>query len=92
MSSAAVVLMDHWREAKIKQQIRHASLVQEAEDYLKDSNKEIHTLYAAATMVCDHSSISASIEQRLERCSHPRGYEDYEVISCDVCQKVINHD
>ena len=40
MSSAAVVLMDHWREAKIKQEVRHASLVQEAEDYLKDSNKD----------------------------------------------------
>ena len=92
MSSAAVVLMDHWREAKIKQQIRHASLVQEAEDYLKDSNKEIHTLYAAATMVCDHNSISLSMEQRAERCSHPRGFENYEVISCDVCQKVINYD
>mgnify|MGYP003664684375 CR=1 FL=1 len=92
MSSAAVVLMNHWREAKIKQQIRHASLVQEAEDYLKDSNKEIHTLYAAANMVCDHSSISVHIEQRAERCSHPRGFENYEVSICDVCQKVINHD
>ena len=92
MSSAAVVLMDHWREAKIKQEVRHASLVQEAEDYLKDSNKEIHTLYAAATMVCDHTYISITIEQRAERCSHPRGFENYEVISCDVCQKVINYD
>ena len=91
MSSAAEVLMSHWREAKIKQQIRHASLVQEAEDYLKDSNKEIHTLYAAATMVCDHNSISLSMEQRLERCSHPRGYEDYEVATCDICLKVMYH-
>ena len=91
MSSAAVVLMDHWREAKIKQEVRHASLVQEAEDYLKDSNKEIHTLYAAATMVCDHNSISLSMEQRLERCSHPRGYEDYEVATCDICLKVMHH-
>ena len=90
MSSAAVVLMDHWREAKIKQEVRHASLVQEAEDYLKDSNKEIHTLYAAATMVCDHNSISLSMEQRAERCSHPRGFENYEVSICDVCKKVMD--
>ena len=90
MSSAAEVLMSHWREAKIKQQIRHASLVQEAEDYLKDSNKEIHTLYAAATMVCDHTNISITIEQRAERCSHPRGFEDYKVRTCDVCQKVMD--
>ena len=56
----------------------------------KDSNKEINTLKAAATMVCDHTNISVTIEERLERCSHPRGFEDYEVRICDVCKKVMD--
>ena len=90
MSSAAEVLMQHWIEAKMQQEVRHARLVQEAEDYLKDSNKEINTLKAAATMVCDHTNISVTIEERLERCSHPRGFEDYEVRICDVCKKVMD--